>query len=249
MFTTIAYQETRAGTTTYSEIAATPDQHITVVGDVVYIGALNQIASVAVCGNSEGRNAYLDSPSLRRLALLDISRVVRGVAVDDENKAMWMLRNPLPLAPNEGMKLFLKSSATTSAIMSGIVNLSDGPIAPVSGEIFTVQADATITTVAGVWTNGGFTLRQTLPVGRYQVVGASVSGGYLTAFRFVPVGYGFRPGGLCAASNAVVDFPNQRAGNMGVWFEFDQITPPSIDLLCSQEVTTELIYLDLIKIA
>ena len=126
--------------------------------------------------------------------------------------------------------------------------LTDGPIAPVSGEMFTVRVTNADTLVANVWTNGALTFDQVLPVGQYAIVGAVFISAGLLAFRFLFQGSTPRPGGL--GYDDVSDLPpdKQRYGGLGVWGEFDSRTPPTVDFLSRAADTSQVGYLDLVRI-
>jgi len=69
-------------------------------------------------------------------------------------------------------------------------------------------------------------------------------------FRFVPIGEAFRPGGLGSNLLGIKTIDLQRNGGMGVWCEFDQITPPSVDFLkgIAAGADDPVLHLDLIKV-
>ena len=253
MFTLRAYSEIvptdEAG---YSAVAAVADQQAKIEDDIIYIGDLNQIIGYAVASGEIISAAFLSSPSLRRLALLDILPIRQSDDFAIPGAVNWKLDTPTPLEPNEGLELYIYTNVAVPAKNSiGGVWLADGPITPVTGEIFHVNASATITQLDSEWVNTEIDFRQTLPVGRYQVVGAYawMTDGML--FRFVPIGESIRPGGVMGIALGS-ELPSvQREGGLGVWFEFDQITPPSVDVLSNIGAAgTDLqMILDLIKVA
>lgn len=253
MFTLIAYSEIiPTSAAAYTPVAAVPDQHVRVDGDIVYIGDLNQIVGYAVTCGQAITAAYLASPSLRRLALLDILPISGSDDMANHGAVEWAGPSPLPLEPNEGLEAFVytnEGSPTDDSVVG--VWLADAPLVPVQGEIFHVLATATITEVKNRWVNTEIDFRQTLPVGRYQIVGAYafITDGML--FRFVPVGEAHRPGGVMGITKSSLLPDLQRNGGLGVWAEFDQITPPSVDVLSNEDAAgTDLsMVLDLIKIS
>lgn len=250
MWTVIGYSESVDQAGAYNAINALPDSHVTVSGTRIYIPALNNLFGVTI--NNEGTaftGAYLDSPSLRRICLLDVAQVANSITSVGNPQANFFPLSPIALSPNEGLECYILDNPGGAAEQSALVWLSDGAIAPVSGEIFTVQATASITRAANVWVNGAMTFRQTLPVGRYQVVGARCWGTNLNYFRFVPVGYAYRPGGIACNTFAMQEPKIQRYGGLGVWFEFDSITPPTLDIYGNAACTAQTLQLDLIKIA
>ena len=250
MFTIVSWQESKAGTTGYLPLNACKDQHVRVTGDIIYVPELNNLLGVYVAGGSIANEGYLSSPSLRRIALLDLRPIQRGVKPSGWESVHLHPLHPIPLESNEGMEIYLKETTTTSQVRTGVVFLADGAISPILGEIVSVYASATITSVVGEWVNGAITFRQTLPVGRYQIVGARCEGASIIAFRFVFIGGKWRAGGIGCGDCGAHDVEVQRYGGLGVWGEFDHLTPPTVELLGSvAEAQSPELYLDLIKIA
>jgi len=251
MHTVIAYQEVKPVDTTPLAITGVPDQHMRVDDTVIYMADINQIIGVFCCGHTTLTDAYLASPSLRRLANYAIAPIHSGSPPLGDASFILHPDSPLPLETNEGLEAILTASATVTTVASTVVVfLSDGPVALVSGEIFHVRATATIAATVDVWANAEMTFDDTLPVGAYQIVGARA---YVTdgvAFRFVPIGEAYRPGGICSNTLALKTHNLQRNGGLGVWCEFNQITPPSIEVLVDEGASSNdvVIHLDLIKV-
>lgn len=249
MFQTIVYRTAAAATlTTLLPMTPIADPQIHIEGDVAYIGTLNRLMMVYPLGLAMTL-ARLDAPSLRRIYLPDLSPL--DALAEPVSPALGIINliAPLSLVTGEGLQFLAAEAVATTNDLWGIVNLSDGPITPVTGEIFTIRCTVAAATTALVWSNQELIFGQTLPVGRYQVVGAFVVSATGLAFRLVPIGGVNRPGGI--AMNAVGDVPpkGQRYGGWGVWGEFDGHTPPSIDFLTIAAETPGEVFLDLIKVA
>lgn len=252
--TTVGFAEA-VNSTSLVEVEGAPDQHVRVVGDDVYIGEYNKI--VGACAIHEScRLAKLMSPSLRRFFNPFINpKVSLSGDSSDPIQGMDIARNPIPLATNEALNAWIHCSgaeATLEAVVG--VNLAKAGLAPVFGAIHTLRIQGSGTISIGVWTNHSLTLGVDLPVGRYQLVGAECWSNYCGLFRLVPVGEDFRPGGVMVDDRTpTLHHPNtinQRQGNWGVWCEFDQLTPPSLDMLpANGSGTWYVLYLDLIKVA
>ncbi len=65
----------------------------------------------------------------------------------------------------------------------------------------------------------------------------------------MPVGADHRPGGAIDAGDKAIDCTEQRLGKMGVWCEFDQLTPPSLEICPNKETHWYSLKLDLIKVS
>src|SRR5260370_32330010 len=70
----------------------------------------------------------------------------------------------------------------------GLVWFADGPIAPIVGNMFTARATGTTVLGVLVWTLVPFVLAESLPRGRYQVVGLRAQSAGLIAARPVFAG-------------------------------------------------------------
>lgn len=229
-FTTVGWGESLAGTTAYKGTAALLDETVTVSGDIIYCPSLEYMIGVAVVGGTIGTNAYVKSPSLREMNYYEVGNIITALNPADMGVDIFHPENAIKLEKDEGIELFLKESTTTTEIRNGAIFLSDGSIDTIQGEIYTIHATATITSVTGQWVNGAITLDQTLPTGRFRVVGARCQGATGCFFRLVFKEQANRPGGLCVTTPDAVDVPLQRMGGLGVWGEFDSRNLPSLEM-------------------
>lgn len=191
--------------------------------------------------------AQLQSPTLRQFALYDVAPMDQ--AVDPASPQGVSMRNlsPFALPPNEALQAFTTNSGGTATQNTLAVWFSDGPAAEVDGSILTVRFTATNLAATYTWNNVAITLGQSLPVGTYNCVGARVESAHVDLFRFYPVGATARPGGIAVSAANIPDPFFQRYGRMGVWFTFDQLVLPSLDLFASTGSGSVVGYLDLIK--
>lgn len=252
-FTLIAWEElaTAAGAGVYEPLDAVADQHVRVDGEIIYVpeGLTNIIGEYMLTGGALATEGALQvsSPSLRTRTLLDIPLVDRVVDPVNHLALNMHPENPIKLEANEGLELDGLCNAAQQ--MLGLIWLSDGAITPVTGNMFSVFFDVAGNCGANAWGNGALTFRQTLPVGRYACVGAYLCGATTTAFRFVPVGYAHRPGALGSLIANTHISPYFRMGRLGSWFEFDSLTPPTVDRIGSAAGATTHGVMDLIRIS
>lgn len=251
MFTVIGWNEDLAAVDAYQNVLGAKDQHVKVVDDRIYVPPLNKLVFAAARG--ELFRARLKAPSLRRLAYVHINPTENVTVTGDWGGpplVMFQGNSPLPLVVGEGLEAEIYDFGAGAGVMSVIVGLADAPLTPVHGEIWTIRATATPTVVIDSWANAEITFEQTLPVGRYQIVGALCSGTDINAFRFSPIGAMYRPGGVALRSTQLTGPPEFRKGGIGVWCEFDSLTPPSIDVIGETAGDQGVvIFMDLIKIA
>jgi hypothetical protein len=231
-----------------TNISAIADQAIFTSGNDIRVPTdLSKIVWEAAVSNQTGpTQGQVTSPSLRDLANLDIEPIVSGLVFGAPPQIQWHGDSPRDLVPYESMDFAILATGGAAAQNYGLVQLSDSAIKPVTGEIFTIRGTLAIALALNTWVNGGITFKQTLPAGRYQVVGMRVSSANLVAARLVFIGQAYRPGVLGNTSaNNVGDF-RFRLGRPGVYGEFDINQPPTVDALGVTDVAQEIV-LDLIK--
>src|SRR5712691_2293719 len=248
MFTVIAWSAS-VDQLAPAAIPAIPDPHVRVNGnDIIVPTAIPNLVAAYAFGVNITR-AQLVSPSLRRflnleVAPLDISAGVPSVPV------IWDMRqNPIKLDGEEALNAFTAENGVGATRMNALAWLADNKIDPIAGDIRTVRVTATATLVAFAWTNGALTFDQSLPAGRYQIVGGRMASASLLAWRCVIPGYQWCPGSFGAVTDGQPVHYIFRTGAFGSWGEFNHNTPPTIDFLSATADTSESGELDLIKLA
>ena len=248
MFTTICFQET-AACDGLTNIASLADPHIRVEGDSIFIpeGLTSLLGAYAFSANGVG--GRLESPSLRRFMNVALSRVFGSATLASAVPFPYndWSSNPIPLSRSEGLQL-LFDNGDNSELSTGVVFLTDGDIGRISGRIHTVRGLTASVTTTGAWASTPIILDESLPAGRYAVVGAEVIGADIQACRFLFVGQGSRPGCI---PKLLSDDPRPdifRFGGLGVWgeFEFEQI--PQIEVLVTGASGVMEVFLDLMQI-
>lgn len=241
-FTLAAFHKA-AVSATLLPLAPLADESLTVAGNDLTIPSLNALVAALVFGDAPTQ-AQLRSPSLRRLILEDISKMINTeTCVGAQNVIVDRSADPLILEASEKLNVYTIHTLDGWAL----VWLADGPITPVHGDIHTIRATTGHTTAENIWENVALTFDQTLPVGRYQVVGMRAFGTNLLAARLVFIGYGWRPGVPAGDVISAQDVKLFRKGKFGAFGEFEFDAPPTVDLVGSGVTAAEEIYLDLIQ--
>ncbi len=256
MLTTVAWMQSVDPAGAFVQLNAVPDQHVTVVGSFIRVPALNQlVAAAAMLDNTVAPQARITAPSLRLRSLFRLEpqngQSAAAVEPDSPQKVTDLSLAPLVLVPGEDLRAEILSDPAAAQIQSVVAWLADGPLAPVRGNIFTVRATSAQVLVAQTWTNGALTFVEDLPRGRYQVVGMRAKSTGLVAARLVFVGpgaSGWRPGVLGTDSEQDLEWPGFRYGDWGVFGEFEDTDPPTVDFLSVSADAAETVTLDLIQI-
>jgi hypothetical protein len=247
-FTLVAWTQSQDTGGVLTNVAALADQHVTVSGNNIRVPALSQLAGYYANGTTISR-AQISSPSLRRKALIDIEPIDISAEPSANPPMHDRFSSPIPLEADEDLTALVAEGAAGAEYEHVLAWLCDGPITPVTGEVFTVRATGTTTLTAYAWTNCALTFSQTLPTGRYQVVGARGLSAGAIAFRLVFPGGTWRPGGIGCDAASDLNPAKQRMGGWGVWGEFAHTAPPTVDFLSVSADTSEVVHLDLIKVA
>ena len=242
-FTTVAFHKA-AVSATLLPLAGVADQHVTVVGNDLTIPDLRFLVAALIFGNAPTQ-AQIQTPNLRRLVLEDITKMIATETCAGAVDVLVDRReDPLELVVSEKLNVYTIHTLDGWALLW----LADGPVAPVHGDIHTIRATTGHTTAADIWENVALTLTQTLPAGRYQVVGMRAYGTALLAARLVFVGGVWRPGVPAGVNINAVEVPQFKKGHFGAFGEFEFDQPPSVDLLGTGVTSAEQIFLDLIQI-
>lgn len=253
MFHTVAFSQAMVTTNVGTLVTPIVDSTVFISGNNLNIpaGVNNLFGAVPfVTTGGAATNVQAQSPSLRETYFPNLTPIEVGATLDQFPTVFELWDNPVPLVVNEGLNIQSDaSSAATAGQQGAIVFLCDGPRTPVTkSKIFTMRATTAITLVANTWVNGAITFSQTLPVGKYAVVGMRAEGTGLLAARLVFIGASAvtRPGCPGSASSHTLDVISFRMGRLGNWGIFDSTTPPSIDAL-GVTGTSQVLYLDLVQ--
>ena len=231
-------------------IAAIVDQSVFTSDDVIRVPVQmpNIVGQAGLGADASMVAAQVQSPSLRAMVNLDIEPVVAAAVFGSPPEVLFHPLSPVSVVPDEPVTFAVESDPASSVVHYGMVWFGDGPQQPVPGNIFSVRATSAVTLAAGVWVNGVLAFTQTLPLGRYTIVGMRARGTNLVAARLVFVGGAFRPG--VAAVNAVGDLDPMafRYGRHGAFGVFHSNTPPTVDCLGVTDSPQKYIF-DLLQVA
>lgn len=230
-------------------IAAVPEQTLFAVGDDIRVpeGFANIIGQAALENDASAAAAQVQSPSLRMLTNLDVEPIIAAAVFGSPPEVLFHPQNPIAVVATEAINFAVNSDPAAAAAHYGLVWLSDGPQQAIIGHIFTLRATATVQQTVDGWVNGNMTYGQTLPAGRYQVVGMRARSTDCVAARLVFPEQIPRPG--VPVVNAIGDLDPKffRYGRSGIWGEFPHDVPPTLDVL-GGVAAAQTVFLDLIKV-
>jgi len=246
-FTIAAYSEIQ-DSAVLTAMTAIADTHLRVVGDDIYVPILSQLAGYHFMGINFTQG-QIDSPSLRVQTLIDVEPA--DIADEPSSPPAFhdLMGSPVPLAAGETIRTLMAEEGAGATRVSAILWFSDGPIAPVTGKIQAVRATGSTTLAANAWTACPLTFSQTLPVGSYNIVGARFQSAGARAGRLIVPGYSWRPGAPGCDADSDIQLDRFRYGGAGVWCSFASDNPPQAEFFSASPDTSEVVHLDLIKVA
>ncbi len=248
MFTVVGFYETQTPSG-YAKIAALADQHLSVVGDDVYVPELNKLVG-AWCRSQQISRARLVSPSLNRMGALSVIPVRQQwqADMDEEAHIMDLFHMPIDLDVGEALNLEIYEDTPANAYELGLVWLMD-KIEPVpSGRVHVLRATGVTTVTALAWSACALTLPSDLPSGRYAVIGAVFEGSTCRFGRLIFPGQTWRPGCVGIGEEVYRHPKTFRLGRKGVWGFFEHHSPPQAEFVCGSADTEQVVYLDIIQV-
>jgi hypothetical protein len=249
MFTCVGYESTTSNPV-IAPITPLQDGTVAVIANDIRVPPeLPNLMSVATAINSAVTplRVQITTPSLRSLLPFDVNPIQNGALMGSDFEILPLWATPVPLVGLEPMNSYVQNGA--SVLCRTLVWLSDGPIKPTTGKIYTVRATATTTLITATWQiSSALIFSTTLPTGTYQVVGFRAIGPNLFASRIFFPGYAWRPGTIGQATDSAVTAAYFRYGYMGVFGQFLNTVPPTIESWGATD-TAQVFYLDLIKTA
>jgi len=242
-FTLVAFHKAAVSATLLA-LQPIADPHVTVFGNDLTVPELDMIVAALGFGGAPTQ-MQLQSPNLREIFMEDVAHLI-GTEVTTPTDGHLLDRRDSPIELVRSEKLNVFTIHTTDGWC--LIWLADDSISPKSGEIRTVSATTGHTTAENVWENVALAFSQTLPAGRYEIVGMHAYGTNLLAARLVFTGGGWRPGVPAGADINSKSDERFRNGEFGSFGEFEFDSPPTVDLLGSGVTAAEVIHFDLIQI-
>lgn len=251
MWSLIAGYESITNGSAYAEVNGVLDQSMTMDANFRFAipGAWQLMAGYAMGINMTA--ARVNAPSMRSLVLPEIYPTNPTADVPTMDGPIILGRYGPRFAPQE--YAIVEVSRGGADAQPCLWGMWIGPdITPgVVGPTFTLVASATPTIVAGSWVLAALTFNQSLPAGKYQIVGLGVVCNDCTFARLVFPGLSqYRPGVVVQDTYGHLPWSQIfRMGGMGVYGEFLHNAPPSMEFLGDTAgAETAAVYLDIIKI-
>jgi len=247
-FTLVAFYRSTS-TLGWNTLTPIHDPIMRIEGTRLYVPELNKLIGVFIAAEYTSE-ARIRAPSLLSVAPFYINRLLSGITITNQLHYVDLLANPKAFVPTEPLEVDAYVTDVTAARnIYALLLLGDAKVEKPAGEVWTIKATATGTTTANVWTNLPLTFAETLPAGKYVIIGMKAVHSNMIAARLVSPKWPHRPG--VPGISAVTDIENNifRFGGLGVFGDFEHTTPPTVDLLTKAATTNPIIYFDVVKVA
>lgn len=192
--------------------------------------------------------AQLDQPSLRDPFLPYIDPVSLTVLPANTPPVYKAFEMGLDLRINEYLRLRMSRAVAAASDAYGLlwVGRARRPIPP--GTRRTIRWTSSVTVAEGVWSLGAFTFSDTLPDGKYAIVGLSAYGTNVLAARLAFTGGGWRPGVIAQGAQGEWTPPSFARDEFGYMGSFLNTIQPNIEFLGVGAGSSQIGYMDLVQV-
>lgn len=206
----------------------------------------------ALLGNIEsGSRMRINTPSMRAVCLPE----VYPVKISAENGANPPIQGPIwgtiSIPMNDEFGIDVSRAGAGAADCFAAIWYSQQFTPASRGPVFTMRCTVTIVLTVGTWVVGNLTFDQSLPYGRYEVIGMDVNCGDAMFARLVfPGGTAYRPGVPALETYGSYVNPQMfRNGAFGSFGQFDSTAQPMLEILGHTAGSEPIVVLlDLVKI-
>lgn len=245
----LLYQNTAvAAGATDSDINAVTDQKVTIANNHFIMPQDTRLLAAHFVGASLIRGKIV-TPYLRQISPSYVDPFERAATIPTlPNVAMMMQNGPTLKAGDEtAVQLSNNLGAATERETAAIwVDLNGPPLHP--GPYTTVRLTGTTAAAINVWTLCPLTFDNVLPFGRYAIAGMKVACDNTGWARLVIPELNYRPGVPIQGATGRNDWRFFRYGNFGSFGEFQNLAQPMLEVFALTAITTQEVYLDVVKI-
>jgi hypothetical protein len=182
----------------------------------------------------------------------------RGTSFESPARIWDFSKVPIAMKPTDELDIFTTQNSGGAETEYVGVNITDGPPTPVpAGMRFTVHGAATTTLAAAKWSTVNFTYDQTIPAGRYAIVGMRAFAATGKFARLIPTeAPNYRPGGIVTQAYDAIDPHGQRGwdylgqtdASWGVWIYTNSYVMPQVEFFSTSADTAEEIWFDMVLV-
>ena len=242
-----AYSASNAAGAIDADTPAVPDAAITISNNHFVFTTDFLIKGAYALGAALAR-AKIQTPKFRQTSNPYIRPIEIGAAPPTRPNFADYRLGPLKANRIDETAMLLSNSSGVAEREFALIWVDDGQTQHPQGDIYCVRGTAAVATVANVWALGALTLDQTLPAGRYSVVGMSSWGAGLLAARLVFPLQVWRPGVIAMPTEGLWTWDYFARGAFGELGQFESIAQPQVEFLATVAGAAQEVYLDLIRV-
>lgn len=244
----LALFDSSLAASTEAQITAVTDQILT-IQDNGFLPQDGMELAFAYAMSADLQRAFLQSPTFRGITPPYIRPAHSSALLPTFGDVADWRANPLRVRGREVLQAWgFQDNAGVQDVRVGIGLQKSFQPAPV-GDIMTMRGTSVTTATADQWTTLAMTWEDTLPEGRYAVVGLEAEGANMIGARLVLPDQQPRPG--CPGLSAVgVQGPKMfRKGRLGLWGGFRSTDMPNPEVYCSGATAAFTLYMDIVRLS
>ncbi len=192
-------------------------------------------------------NGRIVTPSLREISLPFIVPIGAAILPASDPNVADYRDQPLRLKRLEEIANELSTTGVGPSRVTALYAVTRAPRNAPGGSPITMRGTATTAAVANAWTTLAITWADTLPIGKYAVVGLTVQSTNAIAARVNFPNQEERPGSVSVGALTDKQLPMFLKGGLGEWGQFDSFAMPDIQVLANVADAVHVIYLDIVR--
>lgn len=247
-FHVLAYEEA-IGTTANTDLDAVADDIIVRQNDHFFPSVDLQLLWATAMSANMNRSRIV-SPTLRQVTNPQIRPIINAATPGDDEAVADYRSNPFRLPRLEEIAVESSSDicmGTEQAL--ALLGVTAGMQPAPAGNVFTLRGTSSTASVALTWTSVTTTWDDTLPEGRYAVVGLTAVGATEVAARLIFDEQMWRPGATAVAAIGNRIPALFQKGGLGMWGMFNSWAMPIVQVLNTAAVSTHTFFLDIVRVA
>jgi len=246
MFHTLAFYGASIGSS-YEAVSGVTDGLFTLTTDSKFVVGDNLYVFAGWAGGGDLTGARVSSPSLvRRGRPLLRPWTLSSTPGNDPNMAV-LLDRPTLIPKAEKFTLEAQASGTS---VHGVLFVLKEPLrqVPAKGDFLTLSGNSSASSTANQWTEVSVNWDETLPNGKYAVIGSECHSTDAVAHRWIFDSQQLRPGGLSTTSGGERTHSLFYDGKLGVWGEFTAQVPPRLEVFTTGISSDHTVYLQVVRV-
>lgn len=249
MWHTCAYSASITNGSTNAAVAAVADNVFKIGASNGFVLQEDMMLLLAEVAPNNATAARLQSPKLAQFGYLQLEPLQAGAkTANGLLLASWPFR-PFTFRNQEEVVAYVDTGGAASAVETIVASFSNGIDQIPTGEELTIKFTSTTAAVSGAWTLLTITLSQTLPEGRYAMIGSTLQSTNGLYHRWTFWNQFYRPGMPSTTAYTAQQWPGERDYRMGLMGQFSNVTLPNIEALVIGTDSSHTGFMKVLKVA